>query len=330
MAIRKRNLVKERANTGSNARVANRRRKGVSTIIGITIFLLIFAIAVSYTFAWTQNTGSYLQTVNQQVDLDRLKLGENLMVTALNTTAVTVTNPTGNVIIVDQIWSGGLPVWSGQQGISNNYGNCTFNNATSGNGQFTVVTTRGNIFSGGLQSQLAAATRRSWGIYWYYNGSTTNLPPMPANLSSSFSSFVGQSYYYDLNLAWSWTAFNNPVIGGNYNISSDTLFGFVANTTLMKLSDSPATINYHVDNNPFSNNSVVISFVPYGQNATIPSSWDNSTQLILQYGADSNYTVIPGPQYSLYTVTIYFYTFNDTNVQLSLNIVNATIASFAP
>jgi hypothetical protein len=308
MGIRKRNLVKERANTGSNVKVANRRRKGVSTIIGITIFLLIFAIAVSYTFAWTQNTGNYLQTVNQQVDLDRLKIGENLIVSAINTTALTVTNPTGNVIVVDQIWSGGQPVWSGQQGISDNYGNWTFiTNATSGNGQFMVVTLRGNIFSGGLQSQLATATQRAWQVNWYYNNNASspiNPPLLPANLSSS--SFVGQSYWYDLNLAWGWTAFNNPVIGGNYNMTSNVMIGFIANASVIKLSDnnSIATINCYIDSN---------SKVAIGIDGSVPTSWNTMAN-------------ISGTQYSVHTVTVYFYGYGTSATTLKLNIVNATFA----
>jgi hypothetical protein len=304
MRIRKRNLVKERVNSSSNARIANRRRKGVSTIIGITIFLLIFAIAVSYTFVWTQNTGNYLQTVNQQVDLDRLKIGENLVVSAINATALTITNPTANVIIVYQIWSNGQPVWSGQQGISG-YGNWT-TSTSSGNGQFKVITMRGNIFSGGLQSQLATATQRAWQVNWYYNNvnSSINPPPMPANLSSS--SLVGQSYWYDLNLAWGWTAFNNPVIGGNYNMTSNVMIGFIANASVIKLSDSnsSATINYYIDNS---------SKVAIGVDGSVPASWNTTAS-------------ITGTQYSVHTVTVYFYGFGMSDTKLKLNIVNATFA----
>lgn len=323
LGIRKRNLVKERANTGSNARVTNRRRKGVSTIIGITIFLLIFAIAVSYTFAWTQNTGSYLQTVNQQVDLDRLKIGENLVVSAINTTALTITNPTANVIVVDQIWSGGLKVWSGEQGISG-YGNWTIN-TSSGNGQFTVITLRGNIFSGGLQSQLAAATQRAWQVSWYYNSLLINQPPMPANLSS-YSSFVGQSYWYDLNLAWGWTAFNNPVIGGNYSLTPNAMIGFIANASVIKLSDSSsnATINVYIGSNSWVAVGVDIN---WSNPTTFPSMWYNSTQLSNLAGP---LATISGTQYSVHTVTVFFYGYGINATNLALNVVNATFAPFTP
>jgi len=324
MGIRKRNLVKERTNTGSNARVANRRRKGVSTIIGITIFLLIFAIAISYTFAWTQNTGSYLQTVNQQVDLDRLKIGENLVVSAINTTTLTVTNPTGNPIVVTQIWSGVfsgaayIPVWSGLQGISG-FGNLTFiTNATNGNGQYKVVTLRGNIFSGGLQSQLAAATQRAWQVNWYYNNVISppiDPPQYPANFTSN--NLVGQSYWYDLNLAWDWTAFNNPVIGGNYNITSNVTIGFIATTSVIKLSDSNsnATVNFFIDNS---------SAVAIGVDGSVPNWWSTSAN-ITETSYSSTLVNITGVQNSVHTLTVYFYSNGTSDTELKLNIVNATL-----
>lgn len=277
-------------------------KKGVSTIIGITIFLLIFAIAVSYTFAWNQQVGNYLSAVGSQVNLDQQRVGEKLTVSPINATALTVYNPTVNVIVVDQIRTGGQAVWDGLQAISP-YGNWTFaTNNTIGNGNFIVITFRGNVFSGGIVSELATSTQRTWQVNWYWNNS--NPPATPSLLGSNI--YAGQTYWYDLNLAWGWSTYNNPVIGGNISMTAGTVIGFIANATLIKLSDSNSNATINFFNNPNS-------YVAIGVDGAVPTSWDTTMN-------------ITGPLYSTHTVTVYFYGYGTNDTTLKLNIVNATFA----
>jgi hypothetical protein len=284
-------------------------RKGVSTVVGMTIFMLLFAIAVAYIFIWSQNSGTYIDTVKKQVDFERSRLTENLIVSAKNLTSVMIENPTAQVIVVTQVWSNNSIIWQGERGISP-FGSVEIVNdsATTGNGNFTVITYRGNIFSGGLRAQLDVATRRSWEVSWYWNdsvGSVAHTAWLPSNLV--LSTKVGITYWYDLNLDYEWDYLNNPVIAKIYNMSDGTALGFVAKTTLIKLSDnsSDAWINFYNS----SSSRIAISV-----DSPLPTNWDYQPEKIT------------GAQYSLHDVYIYFDGYGKGDVDVRLNVVNATFA----
>lgn len=277
----------------------------------MTIFLLLFAIAVAYVFMWSQNSGVYIDTVRRQVDYERSRLTENLIVTAKNLTTIVVENPTAQVIVVTQIWSNNSMVWGpGQQGISP-FGSFEFvgNTGWVGDGNFTVVTFRGNIFSGGLQTQIESSTRRSWEVTWYWNDSITpdihTAEFFPRNMSSNLA--LGKTYWYDLNLDYEWNYLNNPVIAQAYNMTDGTMLGFIAKTTLIKLTDSSsdAWINFYVSNT---------SRIAISTNASVPFNWQTGP------------IRITGGLYSLHEITVYFDGYGRGDAKVRLNIVNATFA----
>lgn len=277
-------------------------RKGVSTIIGITIFLLIFAIAISYTFAWNSQVGNYLKAVKAQVNLDQQQAGEKLIVKPFNSTFVEISNPTVNTIVVSQIWSEGLEVWHGQQGVPpyGNYNASGFINPT-GSSNFEVVTLQGSIFSGKGPS-LATSV---WQVNWYYNNTET-FSNNNSTLELSNNTPVGNTSWDNVNLEWSWTIYNNPVIG-SISMNSTDMMGFVATTTLIKLTDnnSIATINYFTDGN---------SSVAVGVDGIVPN-WNTPMPM-----------PISGDLHSTHVVTVYFYFNGTSDTSLQLNVVNATFA----
>lgn len=297
-----------------------RSRKGVSTVVGMTIFLLMFAIAVAYIFAWSQNSGAYIDTVKHQVDFEMSRLTENLEVTAINYTSVFVENPTTNVIVVTQLWTNNTLTWSGNKGISP-LGNWTFTGNQTGDGNYKVVTYRGNIFSGGLESQLNLATRRSWEVSWYWNGNMSQInhtAMLPIDMRSYQK--IGTTYWYDLSLAYDWNYLSNPVIEKVYNMTDGVMLGFVAKTTLIKLSNSSynATINYYISNAT----RIAIGVAP-GSGESVPLSW---TYVGWDANMTKNYVSISGEKYSLHTVLVFFDGYGRGDAELRLNIVNATFA----
>jgi len=285
-------------------------RKGVSTVVGMTIFLLMFAIAVAYVFMWSQNSGIYIDTVKKQVDFERSRLTENLIVTAENMTTVLVENPTAGVIVVTQVWSHNNMTWGpGELGIPP-FSNVEIVGDTGwvGDGNFTVVTYRGNIFSGGIMVQIEESTSRSWEVTWYWND-TMNQSAHAAMTWSQMNSSqqIGVTYWYDLNINYKWDYLNNPVLAKVYNMTDVTMLGFVAKTTLIKLSDSAseAWINYYI-----SDTSRVAIIV------------DGSGSLLWANGP----VKIAGEQYSVHEVWVFFDGYGKGDVQLRLNIINATFA----
>jgi hypothetical protein len=295
-------------------------RKGVSTVVGMTIFLLLFTIAVAYVFIWTQSSGLYIDSVKKQVDFERSRLSEKLIVTALNNTNVLVENPTAEVIVVTQVWSAHNMTFEGSKGISP-FGSLIIPNNTGwlgGDGNFTVVTSRGNIFSAKFQSPLG------WEVTWHWNGNVSratydNPILMPPNATLT-NLKIGTTNWNDLNLNYEWSYLNNPVIAGTYTMTEDkdsgtgTMLGFVAKVTLIKLTDnnSDAWINFYNS----TNSRIAISLWKVGMNETVPSAWVNQSQPVQ----------ITGDLYQKYVVAIYFYGFGQDYAQVRLNVVNATFA----
>ncbi|MEN3053443.1 MAG: hypothetical protein ABC606_06470 [Candidatus Methanosuratincola petrocarbonis] len=146
------------------------RRKGVSTVIGMAIFLIIFAMAASYTFIWTQYFADYGIAVRYQIEAERLRSSERLAVEVnMNGSSywLNVSNPTAQVAVVTQVWSNhqnqtgewGIPAFGWTRiNISSSISNP--------DGNFRVVTLRGNVFEGSYSPPGTDFAGR-WSVVWY-------------------------------------------------------------------------------------------------------------------------------------------------------------------
>lgn len=126
-------------------------RKGVSTTIGMAMFMLIFALTVSNLFVFSQRFVNYIETAKTELDFQNQRAQEYLIVipTGSDTSAsIQIINPTSQLILVTQIWSKNqvlqdqmvIPAF-GKQVIA-------FNAPLTNDGNFTVITSRGNAFAG--------------------------------------------------------------------------------------------------------------------------------------------------------------------------------------
>jgi hypothetical protein len=263
---------------------------------------------------WSQNISTYFQTAKNELDYSTLRAFENLVVSPLSNTSIIVYNPTSEVIVLTQIWSNHVSLFSGEQGVSP-FGSVNFNtNDTRANGQYQVITSRGNLFSGSVTSQFDMATRQTWSVSWYY---AFNMASDPANNYTSLirQQSIGKSYWNDLNFEWSWP-FNTSVIANKYNMTNGALIGFAATATIIKTSDnnSVATINWIIDNQ---------SGVQFGIDGPPASAiWYRSPQYV-------SFNIY-GPLYSTHTITVYFDGYRgpgqSSDHYLRLNLVNATFA----
>jgi len=171
-------------------------RKGISTIIGIVIFFLIFMLAVSSTFVWTDSTSKYLQSAKAELEQERLRASENLMYAVSNDTHILLVNPTSMLVVVNQVWDNEhQQVWNGSlivPAFDQIYMNLT--NTTCHT--YKIISARGNIFD---QQYLAYTSNTSqpsnvtyvggggWNISWfaYYNVSTPGIVTLGNSTHSS-------------------------------------------------------------------------------------------------------------------------------------------------
>ena len=65
-----------------------KRRRGVSTLIGVAFFLLIFMTGFAYYALMLQARQRYDAVVHEMNEFDRISLGEELVVTDVNVTAL--------------------------------------------------------------------------------------------------------------------------------------------------------------------------------------------------------------------------------------------------
>ncbi|MDH7555406.1 MAG: hypothetical protein QHG94_00500 [Candidatus Methanosuratincola sp.] len=175
-------------------------KRGVSTVIGMAIFLIIFAMAVSYTFVWTQYFSDYGAAVKGQIEFNQLRNSESLEVAVFKNgsdTLLNVTNPTGNVIVVTQVWSNHYNI-TGEWGIPP-FGYATINATPiqGQNGEFKVVTSRGNVFSGAYAPPGSPMEGR-WLIKWY-----NSTGP------------IGVGYLDELNINMRWYKGSTGMVGFN-------------------------------------------------------------------------------------------------------------------
>ncbi|MBC7113170.1 MAG: hypothetical protein H5T34_04020 [Candidatus Methanomethyliales bacterium] len=258
------------------------RRKGVSTVIGAAIFILIFTLAVSAMMVWTQSFVNYVESAREEAAFQIEKNMEELMLTFINSSgklAVIVRNPTPQTIIVTQVWSNhsvqtGEWVVPAKSRVSINtaldYAGMTFSK---------VVTSRGNVFSGvqtigggeegGELTEEEIIEAGRWFVQWY-------------NLSARrvFDTKLGESYWESLSITFAWGAAAIDPIFGPY-----TQVGFNATTRVVALG-SKMYINYYV------NEEVRVIVRELG----IDSGWNTGTGYI-------EAEVSPG---GIYTITILY------------------------
>ncbi|MGC8936739.1 MAG: hypothetical protein ACP5KV_05175 [Candidatus Methanomethylicaceae archaeon] len=220
------------------------KRKGVATVVGAAIFLLIFTLAVSAVFLLTQSYVSYVEAAREEVAFIVEKNMEELGLTFLNSSGrltVIARNPTPQTIIVTQVWSN-HSVQTGEWTVpakSRVLINTTLDYA--GMILSKVVTSRGNIFSGaqttgggeggtGLPAEDDIIEAGMWYVQWY-------------NLSAKreFDTKLGESYWQSLSITFSWGAAANDPIFGPY-----TKVGFNATTRVVALG-SKMYINWYVN-----------------------------------------------------------------------------------
>ncbi|MEN3062581.1 MAG: hypothetical protein ABC595_05815 [Candidatus Methanosuratincola petrocarbonis] len=173
------------------------RRKGVSTVIGMAIFLIIFAMAASYTFIWTQYFADYSSAVKTQIESQQLRSAERLIVEVYNGSSgywLNVSNPTAQVAVVTQVWSN-HSYQTGEWGIpAFGWSRINITPAISNpDGNFKVVTLRGNVFAG-TYTPLGGAMEGRWNLIWYND-----------------TGVIGKSYIDNLNINMRWHRMDSPI-----------------------------------------------------------------------------------------------------------------------
>jgi len=174
-------------------------RKGVSTVIGMAIFLVIFAMSASYTLIWTQHFSDYSNAVKGQLEFEQLRSSERLTVEVFKDDSgywLKVSNPTGQVVVVTQVWSN-HKYQTGEWGIPP-FGSARIDVSMSGHDDnFKLVTSRGNVFSG---SYVPVGGPRPgwWSVEWY-------------NISTP----LGSSAWYNLDINLHWYRYTNTYLGFN-------------------------------------------------------------------------------------------------------------------
>lgn len=291
-------------------------RKGVSTVVGMTIFVLIFALVASYSFLWSNELVGYIENVKIEMREQHIRSQELLVVTPINESAVRVHNPTSEVVVVTQIWSGHAPLWLGQQGVAP-YSNFTFPDfgLSQADGTFRVYTLRGNVFSGSYVDLMGEIKKRAWEVSWYWNTTAEDGFDNPPSAMAQ-STKVGVGYFYELNFDWSWN--DDSAVVSDYYLNSTNTIGFVAKAKIIKTTPESenATIRFLMDPNSR------VSFMINGEWPAWPSGMDYDDRWI--DSAVDLYLVIQGPKYSVHEVTVFYKTVGyEAPIRLRLNIANA-------
>jgi hypothetical protein len=292
-------------------------RKGISTVVAIAIFFMLFALALTTVFTWQNMLIEYSEVSAQQLSLDNLKVGEKLDVQIIDSTALLLTNPSEQTVRVLHVLSDNALVWNGSFDVGP-FASAILRHSTAGGSTYRVVTMRGNIFSAGLDEQRAALSDQAWHVTFLMNDTTSSFST-PYDWSNS--TVVGETYWYNTNLNWEWN-YTSKVFG-NLTYSAGTCIGFVATAKLVIVNESyNATINFLIDTGDSNFDRSKIAFIIDGnmsKSKPIPSVvWYDSSHYV--------WFTLEGPPYSVHEVSVFFYG-KDVEVQkLSLNVVNATFA----
>lgn len=263
-------------------------RKGISTIIGIVIFFLIFMLAVSSTFVWTDNTSKYLQSAKAELEQERLRASENLMYAVTNDTHIMLVNPTSMLVVVNQIWDDNhTQVWNGST-IVPAFDQMYMNLGNTTGHSYKVVSARGNIFDQKYLGAMTNATQPAnvtylggggWNVSWftYYNGSSPGLISLGNNTHDSLD------FSYTLGGTWS---FGGPEY---------TRAGFNATTKVTALTNTIWVYVFLFDG---------ISTQLSVANFTISNATSSRTDIFMQASGNvtsslKSYPVTPGGNYTL-------------------------------
>lgn len=195
---------------------AGKRNKGVSTIIGMTIFFALFALTVSYSLIYTQYVSNNAAAVVAETEFENQRAAEILQVTTINATNINVVNPTTQPITIVQIWNSthnqNLTVAQIVPPLSNYY----ISNLTSTDGYFKLITQMGNIFYSLSEPKANQSVTinffasKSWNVtYWVNN---------PNNI-------VGTASLSDLS-------FSMNYVNSSWGVVNVTKFGFNASTSI--------------------------------------------------------------------------------------------------
>lgn len=185
-------------------------REGVSTVIGMAIFLVIFAMSASYTLIWTQQFSDYSNAVKDQIEFEQMRNAERLSVEVFKNSTnwwLNVSNPTSQVIVVTQVWSNHNKQ-TGEWGIPPLGWALIDIEIVDHDNNFKLVTSRGNIFSGKYVT-VGGPQPGWWDVTWY---------------NSSIK--LGKSAWYNLDIYVNWYKANN------------TYLGFEANSKLRVISET--------------------------------------------------------------------------------------------
>ncbi len=273
--------------TSSTARNSPRSNRGVSTIIGIVIFFLIFMLAVSSTFVWTDSTSKYLQSAKAELDQERLRASENLMYAVANDTHILIVNSTSMLVVVNQIWDNEhLQIYNGST-IVPAFDQIYMNVTNTTGHSYKIVTSRGNIFdqrylgntNASQPTNVTYIAGGGWNISWfsYYNGSTPGIWRIGNTTHSS--------------LDFSFTLGGTSTFGG----LTYTRAGFNATTKITAQSSTIATYAYLNDgaSTELSYANLTISNGSYSVTTIFQQPTINSTSCL------SLYSVTQGGNYTL-------------------------------
>jgi hypothetical protein len=216
---------------------ARHRDKGISSLIGITLFIIIFTVAMIYIFAWTQSTSSYADVVKNEIDYEQQRAAEMLQVLTIDQSAgqstINMINPTSHLIVVRQVWSSShSQVWNGNVSIQP-FSNYVLSSLPSIDGNFKVITLRGNIFYSTFQINEGVSTTINQTGHWdveFWVGATNSSIPI----------IVGNSTWYELSFS---RVYGRSVGWGAQ--SYNQTFGFWASTHI-KPSNGSNNINISV------------------------------------------------------------------------------------
>jgi len=249
--------------------MVHKGRKGVSTVIGMAIFLIIFAMAASYTFVWTQYFSDYGNAVKGQIEFVQLKGSETLEVAVIKNSSGTwlnVTNPTGNVIVVSQVWSNHNNI-TGEWGVPP-FGYVMINaSAIEGGDSYKVVTMRGNVFSG-RYSPPGSPMEGRWLLKWYNS-----------------TGEIGTSYLDDLNINMRWYKSYTGMIGFNASTKLVALNESALILVKAPLSDS-VQLNVSIAGMELVKPSIV-----YVSNLTIGKTYDAEIRMITNDAVDMDLSI---------------------------------------
>jgi hypothetical protein len=189
------------------------RDKGVSTLIAMMALVLVFMLAMTYSFFLIQSTNQYALTVMEETEFKTQQSDEILLATTIITHNINVSNPTALPITIAQIWNSNhyqnltspvvvLPFSNTNNGTGI-FSNSPIPNLISNDGYFSLITQRGNIF---YSVPGVNATRNStslgghWGVTFWASNSSTYILGSATWYQLSFSKSYDNSSWGVMNL----------------------------------------------------------------------------------------------------------------------------------